>query len=245
MTEQKKPDFEKFCALMAEAGTPYEYQREVIRLLSKPYRRSFVDFSTPSNSIKAEDLAVVDLPISPKRPDHFICDDPEQELTATQAQDQKRKDRKTREYLFNYGEGSSGEPGMLFVEDEVEAVKHLTAEEMAPMTVKGTATGRFTRPAIKPTNLYHWSSKSLAAHGDGDIIVMAETVEQARDKVYGTFDPLTDGNPFEDSYLQVLKLNNDENLLEEYMKTLNELREDLNQEPTVVDNDVVLLRGSD
>ena len=93
--------------------------------------------------------------------------------------------------------------------------------------------------------LYHWNSKLLQAHGDGDIIVMAMNVEEARDKVWSQFDPLKEGNQFEDSYLQMLYWDNDEDYPTEYMKRLNALREDLNKEPTVIENGVVCIRGSD
>jgi hypothetical protein len=93
--------------------------------------------------------------------------------------------------------------------------------------------------------LYHWSSKTLAAHGNGNIIVMAENAEQARDKVYAQFDPLRDGNPFEDSYLQMLYNDSDEDYHTEHMRKFNVLREDLNKEPVVLISDVACLRGSD
>jgi CobQ-like glutamine amidotransferase family enzyme len=93
--------------------------------------------------------------------------------------------------------------------------------------------------------LYHWSSKVLSAYSDGDIVVMAESVEQARDKVYAQFKPLDDGNPFEDHYLSCLHQSGDADYADEYDKKLSVLREDLNQEPTVIENGVVCIRGSD
>jgi CobQ-like glutamine amidotransferase family enzyme len=93
--------------------------------------------------------------------------------------------------------------------------------------------------------LYHWYSKVLAAYSDGDIVVMAESVEQARDKVYAQFKPLDDGNPFEDHFLSCLHQLGDADYADEYDKKLSALREDLNQEPTVIENGVVCIRGSD
>jgi len=95
-------------------------------------------------------------------------------------------------------------------------------------------------------NLYHWSSRLLANYSNGDIIVMAENIEQARDKVYAQFNPLEDGNPFEDAYLQMLKLNGDtEGFTDELRTQRDRLTEDLNQEPTIVESGVVLIKGSD
>jgi len=93
--------------------------------------------------------------------------------------------------------------------------------------------------------LYHWNSKLLSAYGDGDIIVMAMNVEEARDKVYSQFDPFEEGNPFEDCYLQMLYCDNDEDYLIEYMKRLNSLREDLDKQPMQPISDVICIRGSD
>jgi len=94
-------------------------------------------------------------------------------------------------------------------------------------------------------NLYHWHSTVLENWAKGDIVVMAENVEKARDKVYDQFKPLEDGNPFEDFYLQMLHVQEDEDFLDEYVKKLDLLRQDLNQEPTVVQTGVVCIRGSD
>jgi len=93
--------------------------------------------------------------------------------------------------------------------------------------------------------LYHWYSKVLAAYSDGDIVVMAESVEQARDKVYAQFKPLDDDNPFEDPFLICLHQLGDEDYADVYDTKLSALREDLNQEPTVIENGVVCIRGSD
>ena len=92
--------------------------------------------------------------------------------------------------------------------------------------------------------LYHWNSKLLQAHSDGDIIVMAMNVEEARDKVWSQFDPQKEGNPFEDSYLQMLYWDNDEDYPTEYMKRLNALLEDLNKEPMQPIFDVICINGS-
>jgi hypothetical protein len=96
--------------------------------------------------------------------------------------------------------------------------------------------------------LYHWYSKVLSAYSDGDIVVMAESVEQARDKVYAQFKPLDDGNPFEDPFLICLHQLWDADYADYaniYDMKLSALREDLNQEPTVIENGVVCIRGSD
>ena len=92
--------------------------------------------------------------------------------------------------------------------------------------------------------LYHWNSKLLQAYGDGDIIVMAESVDEARNKVFRQFDPLEEGNPFEDCYTQMLYWDNDEDYPTEYMKRLNALREDLNKEPMQPISDVICINGS-
>ena len=93
--------------------------------------------------------------------------------------------------------------------------------------------------------LYHWNSKLLSAYGDGDIIVMAMNVEEARDKVYSQFDPLREGNPFEDFYLQLLWYTGDEDYMTEYLKKQNALREDLDKQPMQPISDVICIRGSD
>jgi CobQ-like glutamine amidotransferase family enzyme len=93
--------------------------------------------------------------------------------------------------------------------------------------------------------LYHWYSKVLSAYSDGDIVVMAESVEQARDKVWSQFDPLKEDNPFEDYYLQSLRYIGDEDYMTEYLKKQNALREDLNKEPMQLISDVICIRGSD
>ena len=92
-------------------------------------------------------------------------------------------------------------------------------------------------------NLYHWSSETLADYSNGDIIVMAESVEKARDKVYEMYEPLEDGNPFEDCYLQLMDNNNDEDLMSEYKNKLNVLRKDLDKEPSILSNGVALISG--
>lgn len=94
-------------------------------------------------------------------------------------------------------------------------------------------------------NLYHWKSKLLANYGDGDIIVMAENVEQAKDWVYELFEPENDKSPFWSPYLEMLAHNEDEEYQEERIKLFNKLREDLNQEPTIVESHVICVRGSD
>ncbi len=93
--------------------------------------------------------------------------------------------------------------------------------------------------------LYHWYSQVLAAYSQGDIIVMAENVEKARDKVYEQFNPLQEDGPFEDSYLICLYQMNDEDYLDEHMKKLMELRTDLDKEPTVLESGTAFIRGSD
>jgi len=178
--------------------------------------RTVVDFSTPSNSIKAEDLKGFPFQEpgirgkSGFRPDCVVVDD------------------------------VIPEPGMTFLDEEPgpeDETKFYNALTM------GERRKDLRNYGMK--SLYHWSSESLKAYSEGDIIVMAETVEQARDKVYAQFNPLADGNPFEDHYLQMLKLNDDEDLQYEYTEKLNVLREDLDKEPTIVSTDVVLIRGSD
>lgn len=97
-------------------------------------------------------------------------------------------------------------------------------------------------------NLYHWKSKLLADYGDGNIVVMAENVEQARDKVYELFVPENPENPFWFPYVEMLAhydgYYEDEEYQEERLKLFNKLREDLNVEPTVVESRVLCFRGS-
>jgi len=92
-------------------------------------------------------------------------------------------------------------------------------------------------------NLYHWSSETLADYSNGDIIVMAESVEKARDKVYEMYKPLENGNPFEDCYLQQMHNNNDEDFMTQYTSKLNVLRKDLNEKPAILSNGVALISG--
>ena len=102
--------------------------------------------------------------------------------------------------------------------------------------------------ALRPEQtmkLYQWNSRLLSAYGDGDIIVMAETVDEARGKVFRQFKPLKEGNPFEDCYLQMLYLDDDEEYMHEYMKKLTSLCEDLDKEPMQPISDVICIRGSD
>lgn len=94
-------------------------------------------------------------------------------------------------------------------------------------------------------NLYYWNSKLLANYSDGDIVVMAENVEQARDKVYALFEPENCESPFWDSYIEMLAYNEDEIFQQERLGVMNQLREDLNKDPTVVTSHAVCIRGSD
>lgn len=94
-------------------------------------------------------------------------------------------------------------------------------------------------------NLYHWHSELLANYGNGDIIVMAENVEQARDKVYDLFEPENTESPFWSPYIEMLAQIEDEEYKEERMNKLIMLQEDLNKEPTIVKSHVVCVRGSD
>lgn len=121
---------------------------------------------------------------------------------------------------------SSEEPGMTFSEEDLKPSDVATEE-------------------IRSMKLYHWYSKLLAAYGDGDIIVMAESAEQARIKVYNQFDPLREGNPFEDAYLQMLELQDDEEFHEELQKLRDRLKADLDVQPMQPISDVVCIRGSD
>jgi hypothetical protein len=140
-----------------------------------------------------------------------------------------------------------------------DMVKHFDADPEVMLGVDTGVTGGDTavygRPVYDPEinqalqleqtmKLYQWNSKLLQAHGDGDIIVMAMNVEEARDKVWSQFDPLKEGNPFEDSYLQMLYWDNDEDYPTEYMKRLNALFEDLNKEPMQPISDVICINGS-
>lgn len=94
-------------------------------------------------------------------------------------------------------------------------------------------------------NLYHWNSRLLKNYSTGDIIVMAETVEQAQNKVYSQFKPLEDDNPFVDYYLQMLHMSEDPDYESERLEKLMILTHDLDVEPTVIASGVVCIRGSD
>ena len=141
-----------------------------------------------------------------------------------------------------------------------DMVKHFDADPKVMLGVDMAVTGGditvYGRPVYDPEinqalqpeqtmKLYQWNSKLLQAHGDGDIIVMAMNVEEARDKVWSQFDPFKEGNPFEDSYLQLLRYTGDSDYIEEYRKKQNALREDLDKQPMQPVTDVICIRGSD
>jgi hypothetical protein len=143
-----------------------------------------------------------------------------------------------------------------------DMVKHFDADPEVMLGVDMAVTGGDTtvygrtvydpeiNQALQPEQtmkLYQWNSKLLQAYGDGDIIVMAMNVEEARDKVWSQFDPLKEGNPFEDSYLQLLRYTGDSDYIyiEEYRKKQNALREDLDKQPMQPVTDVICIRGSD
>ncbi|AZO48039.1 hypothetical protein [Mesorhizobium sp. M4B.F.Ca.ET.058.02.1.1] len=93
-------------------------------------------------------------------------------------------------------------------------------------------------------NLYHWAAAScLKEYSAGDIIVMAETIEDARQKAYRhadiwirdqrawwfNFDGSIDREMWQDSYDGFYRL----------------LKEDLAQEPDLITPGVVFIRGSE
>ena len=94
-------------------------------------------------------------------------------------------------------------------------------------------------------NLYKWDSNLLKNYGPGDIIVMAETVEQARKKVYMVFDPMEENGPFEDHYIKILEEMGDEDFVDELATKAIQLINDLAPEPALVTSGVVCIRGSD
>lgn len=93
-------------------------------------------------------------------------------------------------------------------------------------------------------NLYHWHSKLMQAYGSGDIIVMADSVEEARDKARSQWAPFEEG-PTEDVYLTLLRDTEDEDYYPVYGQRLSELNGDLAKEPTIVESGVLFIRGSD
>ena len=85
--------------------------------------------------------------------------------------------------------------------------------------------------------LYHWNSVDvLKEYSPGDIIVSAESVEQAREKATEAF------KAYFLAYYDWLDIENDDK--EQYISLLEMLKKDLSIPPVVVDSDVVLIRGS-
>jgi predicted Zn-dependent protease len=70
-------------------------------------------------------------------------------------------------------------------------------------------------------NLYRWGSRALAEWFDGDIIVMAESIEEARQKAMN-------------SATQLLS-----------PQTAKRMRDDVCTEPDIVGSHVIFIRGAD
>ena len=90
--------------------------------------------------------------------------------------------------------------------------------------------------------LYRWTSKLLAAHGNGDIIVMAESVGQARYFARIQAEKHIREN---NSFLEMLRINEDPDYAIELDEELKVLDEDLSKEPEIITSGVILIRGSD
>jgi hypothetical protein len=94
--------------------------------------------------------------------------------------------------------------------------------------------------------LFHWNmSETLKQYACGDIVVMAETVEQARIKA---FDGFIEWIKDEDSSLNHLiwfqgTENWDEDCEEEYQEVLQKLKDDLSKEP-LDKQEVIFIMGS-
>ena len=94
-------------------------------------------------------------------------------------------------------------------------------------------------------NLYRWNSEALRNYASGDVVVLAESVEQARKKVLQEYQPDVEGHSTEEVYLVMLKLTEDEDYEEELAKYWDLIRHDLAQEPELVESGVIFIRGSD
>ena len=83
-------------------------------------------------------------------------------------------------------------------------------------------------------NLYHWKSKALADYSDGNIIVVAESVEQA--KVYAV-------EKFKTEYDYLVEM--DEFIDDLVTPVLTKLEKDLSKEPIIYHGPVaILINGS-
>lgn len=94
-------------------------------------------------------------------------------------------------------------------------------------------------------NLYHWAAAScLKEYSCGDIIVMAETVDAARQKATGQMnDFLKEHRSWWWDYAIEDKV--DENYLEDYNAFKQLLEQDLVMEPDVIESAVIFIRGSE
>lgn len=92
----------------------------------------------------------------------------------------------------------------------------------------------------KKMNLYMWDSEIMAAYSKGKIIVMAESVELARQKTVNDWTPLQDDSETEDFYLISLKDLEDDGLEEEMERKYQILLEDISKEPRVLCGMVLL-----
>ncbi|KAB2751783.1 hypothetical protein [Brucella anthropi] len=91
-------------------------------------------------------------------------------------------------------------------------------------------------------NLYHWSRATcLKAYRTGDIIVMAESVEEARQKVRDNIDEFLK----EHRSWWFLGDNLDEYCREEYKDFMGMLEFDITLEPDIVASGAVFITGSE
>lgn len=89
--------------------------------------------------------------------------------------------------------------------------------------------------------LYHWSrSEALKGYASGDIIVMADTLHEAREKaITHIHDWLKENRSWWYASDGTLDLEGDE-----YDKFLQMLQRDLEDEPAIVETGTIFIRGS-
>jgi len=85
--------------------------------------------------------------------------------------------------------------------------------------------------------LYRWSSSCLSRYGDGDIIVMAGNVEEARTKAFSFFTQEL-SNPESDFYFY----QEEEQIIEQKNEFWNDIKD---IEPETIEEQVILIKGSD
>ncbi|RUX60174.1 hypothetical protein [Mesorhizobium sp. M7A.F.Ca.CA.002.12.1.1] len=94
-------------------------------------------------------------------------------------------------------------------------------------------------------NLYHWAVAScLKEYSCGDIIVMAETVDEAREKAKTKTDSyLKSHRSWWWSYTAEREIHED--YVDDYNQFKRLLEEDMAHEPDVIESAVIFIRGSE